>query len=71
MQTPVVLPGTFSIEMKTPKDKALVIIDGQDMLELEQGESVHIMLASKTVKLIHREEFNYFDVLKEKLGWGE
>jgi len=70
-QRPVVLPGKFSIEMKTPKNPALIIIDGQDMHELDIGESVHIELASKTAKLIHREEFNYFDVLKEKLGWGE
>jgi NAD+ kinase len=70
-QRPVVLPGTFSIEMKTPKNRALMIIDGQDMHEFEQGESVHIKLANKTAKLIHREEFNYFDVLKEKLNWGE
>ena len=70
-QRAVVLPGTFTIEMKTPKNKALMIVDGQDMHELNQGESVHIRLASKNAKLIHREEFNYFDVLKEKLGWGE
>ncbi len=70
-QRPVVLPGTFSIEMKTPKNRALMIIDGQDMHEFEQGESVHIKLAQKNAKLIHREEFNYFDVLKEKLKWGE
>ena len=70
-QRPMVLPGEFSIEMKTPKNPALIIIDGQDMHELDVGESIHIQLATKTVKLIHREEFNYFDVLKEKLGWGE
>jgi len=70
-QRPVVLPGEFSIEMKTPKDRALVIIDGQDKHELEAGESIHIQLAKKKVKLIHREEFNYFDVLKEKLNWGD
>lgn len=70
-QRPVVLPGKFSIEMKTPKDKALVIIDGQDKHELEIGQSIHIQLAKKQVKLIHREAFNYFDVLKEKLNWGD
>ncbi len=70
-QRPVVLPGEFSIEMKTPKERALFIIDGQDKYELEQDESIKIQLDSKKVKLIHREEFNYFDVLKEKLGWGE
>jgi len=70
-QRPVVLPGEFSIEMKAPQDKALVIIDGQDKHELEQNDSIHIRLATNRVKLIHREEFNYFDVLKEKLNWGE
>ena len=70
-QRPVVLPGEFSIEMKTSDSRALIIVDGQDMHELHKGESIHIQLASKPAKLIHREEFNYFDVLKEKLGWGE
>ncbi|MEA3371846.1 MAG: NAD(+)/NADH kinase [Campylobacterota bacterium] len=70
-QRPVVMPGEFSIEMKTPSNPALMIVDGQDMHELDIGESVYIRLSRKTAKLIHREEFNYFDVLKEKLGWGE
>jgi len=70
-QRPVVLPGKFAIEMKTSEERALIIIDGQDMHELGLGESVHIKLATKTVKLIHKEEYSYFDVLKEKLGWGE
>jgi len=70
-QRSVVLPGKFTIEMKTPKERALLIIDGQDKHELEQNESLKIKLATNRVKLIHRDEFNYFDVLKEKLGWGE
>jgi NAD+ kinase len=70
-QTPVVLPGEFAMEMKSTDKQAIMIIDGQDMHELAQNESVHIKLASKTAKLLHREEFNYFDVLKEKLGWGK
>ena len=70
-QRPVVLPGEFAIEMKPVKDRALVIIDGQDKHELDAEQSIHIQLSRKKVKLIHREEFNYFDVLKEKLNWGE
>lgn len=70
-QRPVVLPGRFSLEMKTSDERALIIIDGQDMHELELGESIHIRLAQNTVKLIHKEDYNYFSVLKEKLGWGE
>ncbi len=70
-QRPVVLPAKFPIEMKTPKNPALIIIDGQDMHKLDIGESIHIKLSQNYAKLIHREEFNYFDVLKEKLGWGQ
>lgn len=70
-QRPLVLPGKFAIEMRTSEERALLIIDGQDVHELGLGESVHIKLAHKTIKLIHREEFDYFDVLKGKLGWGD
>lgn len=70
-QRPVVLPGKFPIEMKTSEERALIIIDGQEMHELGLGESVQIKLATKTVKLMHKKEYSYFDVLKEKLSWGE
>ena len=70
-QRPVVFPAEFTIEMKTPNDKALIILDGQDKYELESKESISISLAKKKVKLIHKKEFNYFDVLKDKLRWGE
>ena len=70
-QRPVVLPGKFAIEMKTSEQRALIIIDGQEMHELGLGESVQIKLATKTVKLVHKKEYSYFDVLKEKLNWGE
>jgi NAD+ kinase len=70
-QRPVVFPGEFAIEMKTPKEKALIILDGQDKYELNANETLGIKLATKKVKLIHKESFNYFDVLKDKLRWGE
>ena len=70
-QRPLVLPGKFAVEMRTSEERALIIVDGQDVHELGLGESVHIKLAHKTVKLIHREEFDYFDILKTKLGWGD
>ena len=70
-QRPVVLPGHFSIDMKTPDKSALLIVDGQDMHEFGSGDTISIKLAKNPAKLIHRKEFNYFDVLKEKLRWGE
>ena len=70
-QRPVILPSHFEIEMKTPDPSALVIIDGQDMIEITESDTVHIRLAVSGAHLIHRREFNYFEVLKEKLGWGD
>ena len=70
-QRPVVLPGEYEIEIKTPDNSALVIVDGQDMYEFSDDDVLKIQLAKESAHLIHRSEFNYFDVLKEKLSWGE
>jgi NAD+ kinase len=69
-QRPVVLPGHFAIEMKTPDKSALVVVDGQDMYEFGEGDSITIHLAEESAHLVHRKDFSYFDVLKQKLGWG-
>jgi len=70
-QRPVVLPGHFTIEIKTSDSSALVVVDGQDMYDFGSGDVIRIRLSSKSAQLIHRNEFNYFEVLKEKLSWGK
>ena len=70
-QRPVVLPGHFAIEVKTPETSALAVIDGQDMYEFGAGDVLEIKLAQESARLIHGKEFNYFEVLKEKLSWGD
>lgn len=70
-QRPVVLPGHFPIEVKTPDSSALAIIDGQDIYEFSEGDTIKIHLAEESAHLVHRLDFNYFEVLKEKLSWGE
>jgi len=70
-QRPVVLPGHFTIEIKTSDASASVVVDGQDMYDFGEGDVIKIRLSAKPAQLIHREEFNYFEVLKEKLSWGE
>lgn len=70
-QRPVVLPAHFAIEIKTPDKSALAIIDGQDIYEFGEGDTIVIQLAAESAQLVHRKEFNYFEVLKEKLNWGE
>jgi NAD+ kinase len=70
-QRPVVLPRHFEIEVHTLEQNALAIVDGQDMYEFAKGDSITIKLAKESAYLIHKESFDYFGVLKEKLGWGD
>ena len=70
-QRPLVLPADFVIEFTiTDALGAIVIVDGQDSYEIEQNDSIKIEIASKKAKLIHRVERNYFEVLNNKLQWG-
>lgn len=70
-QRPLVMPADFEIEFNiTDSQGAVVIVDGQDIYELERNESIKIKIAKQKAKMIHRLERNYFDVLNEKLRWG-
>ncbi|WP_281951075.1 NAD(+)/NADH kinase [Nitrosophilus kaiyonis] len=69
-QRPLVLPAEFEIEIKTVKENALMVIDGQEIYEFTPEDSITIKKAKIGAKLIHRLERNYFEVLREKLHWG-
>ena len=70
-QRPLVLPANFEIEFTIlDKQGAVLIIDGQDTYEIKQNSSVKIKISSHKVKLIHREERNFFFFFNQKLGWG-
>ena len=68
-ERPVVLPVDFEVEFKS-EDAVTIVIDGQDTYYLNLFDSVKIKIAKKAVRMIHRLERNYFDVLKQKLNWG-
>jgi NAD+ kinase len=70
-QRPLVIPANFEIEIKTPDKESLVIIDGQEQYEFGPSDTLFIKKASIGARLIHRVERNYFDVLREKLSWGQ
>lgn len=70
-QRPLVLPADFEIEFTiSDVQGAVVIVDGQDIYEIEKDNTVKIEISSNKAKLIHRCERNYFEVLNEKLRWG-
>jgi len=68
-QRPLVLPSDFRLLIES-NSKVEIIIDGQEIVHL-YGQKAKIKIASKSAKLIHRVERNYFDVLREKMNWGE
>jgi len=70
-QRPLVIPANFEIEIKTPEKESLVIIDGQEQYDFGPEDTLLVKKASIGARLIHRVERNYFDVLREKLSWGQ
>lgn len=70
-QRPLVIPAEFEIELKSSDDGALMVVDGQDTYEFNAEDSITIKKAKKPARLMHRVERNYFDILREKLRWGQ
>jgi NAD+ kinase len=70
-QRPLVVPADFTIELSSPSEKVIAVIDGQDHYEMHPGDILSIRGAKTGAKLLHRKERNYFSVLREKLSWGD
>jgi len=70
-QRPLVVPVDFAIELDAQKYEAIVSVDGQERYELQEGDTLHIAGAEQGARLLHRKERNYFEVLREKLHWGD
>lgn len=68
-QRPLVLPSDFIITAFVKENISKLIIDGQEIYSLD--DKIILKKAKRKAKLIHRVERNYFDVLREKLHWGE
>ncbi|NLC28139.1 MAG: NAD(+) kinase [Campylobacteraceae bacterium] len=69
-QRPLVLPSEFELTLKS-SDETVLVVDGQDTYDMCEWKQVRVKMAPKTAKLVHSLGRNYFDVLKEKLRWGD
>lgn len=67
-QRPLVLPMNFDVKFKS--EDCAVVIDGQNYYQMSEFDSVEISMAKKSAKLIGHEDRDYFDILREKLNWG-
>jgi len=68
-ERPLLLPAEFETTFKS-KDETIVVVDGQDIYNLKFFDEIKITISKKRLRMIHRLERNYFDVLKQKLHWG-
>ncbi len=72
---PIVVPAARDIRVTVTEANAdaevYVSFDGQSGLPLERGDEVIVGRAPRPVKLVRATTRTYFEVLRQKLKWGE
>jgi NAD+ kinase len=71
---PIVIPSRAPVRVKPhmgERDEVFVTFDGQEGYELEAGDEVLVCRAEVSLKLIRPSTRSYFEILREKLKWGE
>jgi NAD+ kinase len=74
-QRPVVIPASSVVEVQphahSDTDDIFVTYDGQTGYPLHGGDVVRIRRAEQALRLVKAPARSYFEVLREKLKWGE
>ena len=71
---PLVVAGPSEISVAPAlngSDEVFVTFDGQSGHALQAGDVITIRRAERPLKLIRSSSRSYFDVLRQKLKWGE
>ena len=68
---PVTLPVRVQPNIQDEREELYVTFDGQAGFHLQAGDEIRICRADRTLRLIRPSTRSYFDVLREKLKWGE
>jgi len=72
---PVVIPGSAGIEIRAHTDGAVedvfVTYDGQSGYPLRDGDVVRVHKSKRALRLVRTPARSYFELLREKLKWGE
>jgi len=69
---PVVIPDWMTVEvtLKTPQAQAHLTLDGQVDIPLTEGDTIEVKRAASSIYLVKSPRKGYFDVLRERLMWG-
>ena len=72
---PVVIPGSAIVEVRPHIDDdandIYVTYDGQTGYPLKKGDAVRVQKSARTLRLVKAPARSYFELLREKLKWGE
>jgi len=69
---PIAVNSHSTVEITiTYADDARVHFDGQRHFDLKVGDKVVVRRAKSTVHLLHPVDHSYYDMLRQKLHWGE
>ena len=71
---PIVVPGSATVEIRPiadGEDQVLVTYDGQSGYTLRTGVVVRVSRSPRRLRLLKAGERSYYDLLREKLKWGE
>jgi NAD+ kinase len=72
---PIIIPGSEVIEVRPQVqgnlDEIFVTYDGQSGYPLQAGDVVRVRTSERKLRLIKAPARSYFELLREKLKWGE
>jgi NAD+ kinase len=72
---PIIIPGSEVIEIRpqvvSGVEDIYVTYDGQAGYPLQQNDVVRVRRSERTLRLVKAPARSYFEVLREKLKWGE
>jgi NAD+ kinase len=71
---PLVIPASSTVRVRPlmhDRDEVFVTFDGQAGYQLHAGDEVRVCRAGEPLRLIRPSTRSYFEVLRQKLKWGE
>jgi NAD+ kinase len=71
---PIVIPASSAVRVQPlmdDHDEVFVTFDGQAGFDLRAGDEIRVCRAEHPLRLIRPSTRSYFDVLRQKLKWGE
>lgn len=70
---PMVVTGDAQINLSVVgvPDQTYLTVDGQEAIEVQLGDEVRCCRSEHTVQLVRLRTDGFFDVLRQKLKWGE